>query len=79
MNKYKLIRKIAVIHAIKCNITLSYDEAVKSNDRLSELNMEVHDANDTELSKLNNHIDMWAREYPIANDSEISRLINSFK
>lgn len=75
MNKHHLIRKISCIHAVKCNKTESFLEAVRSNDKLSELIKELIDADDHNLEEVNTKVTNWAGENPIATDADISELM----
>ncbi|TXE13473.1 hypothetical protein [Algoriphagus aquimarinus] len=76
LTKYTLTRKVAVIHAIKCNKARNFNEATQSSNKLSDLTKEIYDANDSDLLKINSSIDIWSIQSPIANEMEIERLMN---
>jgi hypothetical protein len=74
MNKGNLLRRISVIHAIKCNRTLDENEVKASYDRLNELKDKVISSSDSELVRMATEIEDWAGSAPIADDREIEKL-----
>ena len=77
MEKIFLVRKISVIHAIKCANTVKPEVAKASSDYLSDLMERLRDTDNAEhLKSLDDDIKKWARTNPIATDNEISNLMN---
>lgn len=76
MNQYYLLRKISVIHAIKCGKTQLFDKAIESFNRLSELKELLVTIEDNEFDDVSKQIDEWATSNPVVAENEINQMIN---
>lgn len=75
MNKHYLLRRISVIHLIKCNRGQLFNEALASFDSLNQFKeLVIHGAED-QLENISGQINTWAGTAPIATENEIRQLM----
>lgn len=72
MDKHFLLRRISIIHAIKCTRSESFEIALTSFDKLGELKELVMSANEINLVEISNKVDDWAGENPVASNHDIN-------
>lgn len=75
-DQHLLLRKISVIHAIKCNSTENFKAAISSFDKLNELKSQILNSDGITFEKISKEIETWAETKPIASNSEISILMS---
>jgi hypothetical protein len=75
MNRLNLLRRIAVIHAIKCKRTTSEQVANSSFEKVTELRTRINNSTEEEQDALLAEIHQWAGSNPIATDNEINNLL----
>jgi hypothetical protein len=73
MEKLFLLKKISIIHAIKCNKTTLFEVAVQSSDNLSSLKFQVLNS---EFSQLNSMLLISSKKVVVINNFGIA--INRF-
>ena len=76
MDKHLFLRKISVIHAIKCNSTDSFTGAIASFEKLNELKLRIMNSSGIEFESISKEIETWAGMNPIAAISEINKLMS---
>lgn len=77
INKHFLLRKISIIHAIKCDKAKSFQTDIDSFKRLDELKKLVVESNDSQLTQVNIYVNSWKDTEPIVTDSEMEQLLKS--
>jgi hypothetical protein len=75
-DQHLLLRKISVIHAIKCNSTETFTAAIASFEKLNELKSRIINSGGISFENISKEIETWAETKPIASISEISKLMS---
>ena len=76
MDKHLLLRKISVIHAIKCNNSETFTGAIASFEKLNEVKLRIINSSGIEFDSISKEIETWAGTSPIASISEINKLMS---
>ncbi|PNQ72855.1 hypothetical protein C1T31_10140 [Hanstruepera neustonica] len=74
--RLKLMRRASVIHAVKCNNSLSFDLTQASSDELMRIKNLIEVAESEEaFTDIINQLNDWASEEPVASEGEIKQLL----
>jgi len=70
-----MLRKISLIHAVKCNKTTSEMIAIQSFNTLGELKNQIDIYQAPDFQDINTLVDVWQNQVPIVTDSDINSLL----
>ena len=75
MGKISMLRKISLIHAIKCNKTASEMIAIQSFNTLGKLKNQININQAPDFQDINTLVDLWQNQVPIVTDYDIDSLL----
>ena len=73
--KHQLLKRVSVIHAIKCNNSLDSNEANQSFLKLQEVITNINTTNEGEIASVLAEIELWKNSKPIVTETEINKLL----
>jgi len=76
MENISILRKISLIHAVKCNKTTSTATAIGSFNTLIDLKVLIENSQSNDLEVLNEKVIEWQNQKPEVSNYEISSLLS---